>query len=241
MLSIFLLLHVCAAVVGLISGFLAMFLRKGSGRHGAAGTVFFVAMLVMSSSAVYLATFVRPIAVNRIAGLLTFYLVATAWWAARRRDGTTSLFDVGALLFVLLVAATALTSGIEAASSPTGRKDQMPAFLYFAFGTAALISAASDIRMLLRGGVSGARRIARHLLRMGFTLLIATFSFYPGQAKLFPVWLRETNVLWVPHVLLLGSMLFWTVRIGRRRRTERATRAVKVESTLSPYRDGATA
>ena len=34
-----LLAHICSAVVGLLSGFLAVVLRKGSGLHRAAGTV----------------------------------------------------------------------------------------------------------------------------------------------------------------------------------------------------------
>ena len=46
-----LLLHVCGAVVGLLSGFAAMLVRKGSNWHGATGTVFFGSMLIMSSTA----------------------------------------------------------------------------------------------------------------------------------------------------------------------------------------------
>jgi len=212
-----LLVHISAATVGLLSGAMAMVLRKGSGRHGAAGTVFFVSMLIMSSTAAYIAAFLKPIALNVVVAMLTFYLVSTAWWTARHREARIGAFDVGALLFVLLVAAAGLTFGFEAASNPTGAKDQMPAGLYFFFGSMALLAAVSDIRMLARGGVSGPRRIARHLYRMCFALLIAMFSFYPGQAKLFPVWLRETNLLMVPHLLLIGSLIFWRFRVMRRK------------------------
>ena len=38
------MIHICGAVVGLLSGFMAMTFRKGSGLHGAAGSVFFVSM-----------------------------------------------------------------------------------------------------------------------------------------------------------------------------------------------------
>jgi len=72
--------------------------------------------------------------------------------------------------------------------------------------------------MLVRGGVFGAKRIARHLWRMCMGLLFATLSFYPGQAKLFPMWLRETNLLLVPAVLLIGAMLFWLYRVSVRER-----------------------
>jgi len=95
-LSPLLLLHICAAVVALLAGFLTMSLRKGSGWHGAAGNIFFISMLIMSSSAAYLAAFLKPNMLNMVVGLLTFYLVATGWWAAKRRNGVRGPFDLGA-------------------------------------------------------------------------------------------------------------------------------------------------
>src|ERR1700754_4971441 len=89
--STLLLLHICCATIGLLSGFLSMALRKGSSPHRIAGNMFFVSMLLMSSSAVYMAAFLKPNMINVIAGLLTFYLVGTGWWAGKRRDGGTSL------------------------------------------------------------------------------------------------------------------------------------------------------
>jgi uncharacterized membrane protein len=219
---ILLIAHICAAVVGLMSGFLAMFLRKGSGLHGAAGTVFFVSMVTMTTTAAYIATFLRPIAINVVAALLTFYLVMTARRAATHRDGRAGMFDVGALLFILAVGIGGIATGMVAATSPTGAKHGIPAAVYFIFGTVALLCAVSDVRMLRRGGAVGQQRIARHLWRMSLALLIATLSFYPGQAKLFPKWLRETNLLFVPHVLLIGSMLFYKIRVGRRKRLQQA-------------------
>ena len=81
-----LLVHICSATVGLLSGFMAMAFRKGSNWHGAAGTVFFVSMLLMSSSGAYIAAFLKPVAINVVAATLTFYLVSTAWRAAKKRD-----------------------------------------------------------------------------------------------------------------------------------------------------------
>ena len=78
------LFHICCAVIGLLSGYLSMFFRKGSGLHRAAGDVFVVAMLGMGASAAYIATFQHPIRANVIAGLLTIYVVSTGWWAGRR-------------------------------------------------------------------------------------------------------------------------------------------------------------
>jgi hypothetical protein len=216
-----LLLHICSATVGLLSGFLAMSLRKGSGWHGAAGNVFFVSMLSATAAGAYIAAFLRPNSGNVMGSTLTFYLVATAWVAARRRHGRAGLFDLGALLFALAIAATGMTWGFQTASSQSGLKHGYPAPFYFVFASIALLFAASDVRMIVRGGVFGAKRIARHLLRICTGLLFATLSFYPGQAKLFPRWLRATDLLYVPHVLLIGSMIFWLYRIRVRQRLER--------------------
>jgi hypothetical protein len=210
----FILLHVCAAAVGLLSGYLAMVLRKGSGLHAAAGHVFFVSMLSATAAGAFLAVFHRPNSGNVMGSTLTFYLVATAWVAARRRDGKPGLFDLGALLFSLAVGAAGWTWGFEAARSQSGLKDGYPPPMYFVFGSIALLFAASDVRMLLRGGVVGTKRIARHLFRNCMALLFATLSLYPGQARLFPGWLRETNLLYVPAVLLVGAMLFWLYRVS---------------------------
>ena len=213
------ILHVCSAAIGLLSGYSAMLFRKGSGLHGAAGAVFSVSMLSASGAGAYLAAFVHPSSGNVIGSTLTFYLVATGWVAAKRREGKPGLFDLVALLFGLGIAAIAVTWGLEAAKS--GPKDGYPAPFYFIFGSIALLFALSDVRMMVRGGLFGAKRIARHLLRNCFALFFATMSFYPGQAKFFPKWLRATNVLSVPAVLLVGAMLLWLYRVSVRKRVPR--------------------
>jgi hypothetical protein len=230
MLWPFLMLHICGAVIGLLSGFAAMALRKGSSWHGAAGTVFFVSMLAMSASGAVIATFLRPNRLNTTVALLTLYLVGTAWRAARHRETGTSRFDVIALLFVAAVGLSGILAGIEAAGTPRGTKHGMPAAAYFVFGTVALLCAVTDVRMLRRGGLAGTQRLRRHIWRMSLALLIATLSFFPGQAKLFPTSLRSTGVLFIPHVLLIGSMAFWMFRY-RTRRVARAGRTAQVSTS----------
>ena len=218
-ISPILLVHVCTAMIGVISGFAAMIFRKGSGLHGAAGAVFFVSMLTMSASGAFIAIFMHPIMINVVASTLTFYLVATAWVAAKRRNAVTGAFDVGALVFILGVTGAAMTFGVMAASGrdPSVMKGFPPAG-YFIFGTVALLHVIADVRMLRRGGVAGAKRIARHLSRMCLALFIATMSLYPGQARLFPKAWRDTNLLFLPVILLIIATIYWMVRVSRFRR-----------------------
>jgi uncharacterized membrane protein len=207
-----LVLHICAGILGLLSGAAAMSLRKGSRQHGLAGDLFVISMLGMSTAGAYLALMKHQMN-NVFGGVLAFYLVTTAWATARRRDGETGIFDWGTLLFALAVGAGIMTYGLEAASSPTGSKDGIPAGMYFFLGSVALLAAAGDIRMLVRGGVFGVHRIARHLWRMCFALFIATGSFFLGQQQVFPDWLRKTNVLFLPAILPLILMIFWLFRV----------------------------
>lgn len=51
--------------------------------------------------------------------------------------------------------------------------NDLPVAPYFVFGALALLSAAGDVRMLVRGEVSGTNRIVRHLWRMSVAFFIA--------------------------------------------------------------------
>jgi len=224
-----LLLHVGTASVALLSGFMAMLVRKGSGLHGAAGTVFFGSMLCASGVGAVLSGFIHPSSGNVMVSTLTFYLVATAWVAGKWRDRKAGAFEIAALLFVLSVTALGVTWGIQTSRSQTGARDGYPAAFFFVFGVLTLLFAISDVRMIVRGGVFGAKRIARHLWRMGMALLLAAFSF-AGQAKFFPRWVRETNLLQVPAILLFGAMLLWLYRVSVLKRIPRG-RGIDVRHT----------
>jgi hypothetical protein len=93
-----LVLHITGGLTGITSGFAALVLRKGSRGHQIAGDVFVVAMLVMSTIGALASPFLpQPQRANVVPGLLTFYLVLTAWMTARRRDGGTGRFEVAAM------------------------------------------------------------------------------------------------------------------------------------------------
>ena len=171
-------------------------------------------MLAMSSSAVYMAAR-EPHGemINLVMGILTLYLVSTAWVTARRRNGGTNLFDWAALLVALVVAAGLARFGFEAVASPTGKRFGASPGLFFFFGGVALLAAGLDLRMIVRGGVFGAARIARHLWRMCAALFIAATSLFLGQPQLFPYAVRRSGVLVVPSVLIVGLLLFWLVRV----------------------------
>ncbi len=217
--------HICAGSLGLLSGTAAMLFRKGSRRHVLAGRVFVAAMLTMAVGATYLAI-VRHQPSNISGGILTFYLIGTAWLTARRRDGETSRFDWIVLLIPLTLGILTWMNGLRIVRSGASSQDGVPVGMSFFMGSVMLLAAAGDVRMLVRGGVSGTQRIARHLWRMCFGLFIAAGSFFMGPSNrplrllstvglgqhLSPA-LFNTGLYLFLSILPLICLIFWLVRI----------------------------
>jgi len=211
--SLLLFLHICGAIVGLLSGTAALIFRKGFRWHRAAGNVFFVSMLVMSASGAGIAAFIKPNMGNVFGGVVTFYLVATGWLTVMRKEGETGLIEYGLLLLAFATSGGGLLFGWEAAQSATGLKEGYPPAPYLVFGCLSMWAAALDVRMLVRKGLVGAPRIRRHLWRMCVAFLIAALSFFLGKQQHFPVAIRGSQILNLPMILILIVMIYWLIRV----------------------------
>ena len=220
-----LLAHICGGTLGLLSGTAAMSFRKGSPRHVLTGKVFVASMLTMGAFATYLAI-TRHQPNNIGGGIFTFYLIGTAWLTARRRDGETSRFDWVALLIPLALGVLTWLSGISVVRRGASSQDGVPVAMTFFMGSVMLLAAAGDVRMLVGGGVLGAKRIARHLWRMCFGLFIAAGSFFFGGANRplrllsavglgqhLPRALFSMGLYLVLTILPLVLLVFWLVRV----------------------------
>jgi hypothetical protein len=144
-----LFVHILGGTVGLLSGTAAMVFRKGSPRHVLAGKVFVASMLTMGAFATYLAI-TRHQPNNIGGGILTVYLIGTAWLTARRRDGETSRFDWVALLIPLTLGILSWIGGIKVVRSGASSQDGVPVGMTFFMGSVMLLAAAGDVRMLAR-------------------------------------------------------------------------------------------
>ncbi|MGA8442918.1 MAG: hypothetical protein WB762_01245 [Candidatus Sulfotelmatobacter sp.] len=217
--------HICAGTLGLLSGTAAMSFRKGSRRHVLTGRVFVASMLSMAAAAVYLAI-VRHQPNNIGGGIITFYLIGTAWLTARRRDGETSHFDWAVLLIPLTLGILTWMNGLRIVRSGASSQDGVPVGMTFFMGSVMLLAAAGDVRMLGRGGVLGAKRVARHLWRMCFGLFIAAGSFFMrpsnrplrllsavGLGQHLPRPLFSTTLYLIFTILPLIMLIFWLVRV----------------------------
>jgi hypothetical protein len=214
-----LVLHVGGGAVGMVSGAAALAFRKGGRLHRAAGNVFFVAMLVMAGVGAGVAPFLpEQQMTNTAGGVFAFYMVATGWAAVRRPAGVAGRFEVGAFIVALSIALAGL--GLIALAAATGSSDGSPPQAKYLFATVAAIAAAGDLNLILRRGLSGVSRIARHLWRMCLGLFIAAGSFFLGQSQLFPKAIQDSPLLFVPPFAVLGLMVFWLLRVRLARRSK---------------------
>ena len=207
-----LILHICGGIVGLLSGAAAVCFRKGSRLHAGAGNVFVAAMLTMAAAGVTLAV-MKSQPGNILGGTLTMYFVGTSWMTAKRKYFEPGIFDWSALLLAFLLAGIELRWGIQAAISPSGLKYDYPPGPYFFMGSMALMAGFGDLRVIVRNGISGAQRLARHLWRMCFALFIASGSVFLARQQLFPVFMRKTGMLILLSVAPLLVMIYWLLRM----------------------------
>src|SRR6201993_1344210 len=213
-----LFLHIAGGMVGLLSGTVAMLYRKGSGGHRLSGDVFVVSMMIMGACGSILAL-MKHQPDNFFGGLVTFYMVTTGWLTGRNRQQETGLLDWGALVFALMLGGSLLTLSVLVASGQAARQPGVPIGMYFFLAAITLLAAAGDLRMLARGGISGAPRLARHLWRMCFGLFIATGSFVAQLVKMtfMPAWSRSLAAILVLAAGPLVVLLYWMWRVRLRR------------------------
>lgn len=205
-------IHVVAGSVALLAGAGALAFRKGSRPHMRIGTWFFASMLVMAGTGSVIAV-AMPEHGTATVGILTCYLVATSWTAAKRRDGSAGRFEMVGLLVALACAASFLTIGLIGLAQPDGKLDELPAQFHFPFAALAALAAGLDLNYILRRERSGVQRIARHLWRMSAALLIAAMSFFLGQQKNLPEFLHGSPLLYLPPLAVLAAMIFWIFRV----------------------------
>jgi hypothetical protein len=199
--------HIAGGLIALVSGTVAVAMRKGGAMHATAGTWFFASMLVLGVTAAILEPFRSPPG-SPLGGIIVCYFVATSWVAARRRDGTTGKFEIMACLFILCAAAATVWGAFTgAATTPAGRGP------LFVFAAMCLIAGLLDLNAILRARLTAAQRISRHLWRMCVAFFIATGSFFLGQQDVMPQAVRGSPILFVLAFAPFAVMAFWLVRL----------------------------
>lgn len=211
-----LLFHILFGAIGLLAGLASMVTRKGSISHRRAGNLFFIAMSLMAIGGM-LTGHIRDNITGPFVASLALYSVATAKLTLQRREGETGRSEYFALLYITIAFTTILTigigvdKGILVVKDTAGEFASAGAFYFWSF--IVLLFASGDVRLILREGLSGAKRIARHIGRMCFTFFFSALSFFLGQQQIFPEWVIEARLLYIPELLILIFTIFWIYRV----------------------------
>jgi uncharacterized membrane protein len=214
------LLHVMAGLTALLAGAVALYALKGARLHRRSGILFVYAMLVMASTGALMSVLHVNVG-NLIAAVLTFYLVLTALRTVRRPSLEFHWIDRVAMLIALTAGLTAVTLGVAAVRSATGKIHGLPPPAYFMFGIVFLLATFGDLRVMRSWRTQGGFRIKRHLWRMCFALFIAAASFFLGPSQRLPGFLRHSPLRPVPVLIVLFVMFFWLVRVSIQQRRSR--------------------
>lgn len=220
--------HILAGSLSLLAGAAAMMLRKGSTAHGLAGETFVIAMLIMAGTGTIMSIAIVPVMGNVMGGLLTMYLVVTAWATAFRAPRQVGTHEFLGMALGIAIGIAGIAFGLEASARAQQRLHGYPAMFYYIFGGIALLGATLDARMIAQGGFSGSQRTARHLSRMCLAMYMATMSFFIGQARLLPMWMKEARLNLVPVLLVVGALIYFLIRFRlmpamRKRKAVRAS------------------
>ena len=215
--------HIIAGSLGLLSGFFALAVVKGGRLHRHGGRVFVYSMTAMALVGAVIAGVWRVATFGNVPiGIFTAYLVATSLSSVRPPDENRARqLDAALMLLVLGLALSLVTAGFVAAASPTKRVSTFPPAPFFIFGALALIAWAGDVKLIRSGGTAalrGAPRLGRHLWRMSLALVIASFSFFIGQAKVIPKPIRVYPLLVVPPLIAVVMLFYWLWRVRIRQK-----------------------
>ena len=210
-----LIAHLSAGLTALVSGTVALAVRKGGQLHKKSGMIFSCAMIALG----LLASVLYTIEGQSVAGgLFPVYLVFTALTTVKPLPYARREADIGLMLLAFTMAALTYMNGVAAWKARGPVLKGVPAGMGFFLATIILLAAIGDVRMIVEGGITGARRLARHLWRMCFGLFVATGSFFLGQMKFIPAPIRIVPVLFVLALAPLVILLYWMWRVRVRRR-----------------------
>jgi hypothetical protein len=210
-----LMVHIAAGGVGVVTGYFALFVGKGSTAHRKVGLGFVAAMALMGTTAAAI-----TISTGRgagIGGLLVLYLVVTSLTTVRPLRSGQRFLDAACLTVGALFMGLTFLAGIENVRYYGGVRDGVPAGMQFFLTVVTALAVAGDVRVIRSGIPLGAKRIARHLWRMCFGLFMATGSFFLGQADEIPEALRIWPMLYVLALAPLGFLLYWMWRVRVRK------------------------
>ncbi|HEY0527248.1 MAG TPA: hypothetical protein VGD02_00350 [Gemmatimonadaceae bacterium] len=216
-MSPFTVVHITGGAVGIVSGFTALFVGKGSTLHRWSGRVFVGAMLTMALTGGGIAI-VKGQTGNIFGGMLALYMVVTALTTVRPMSRWV---DIATMLLGTALGTWSLTLGGMAVAAGKSTAADLPVpMVLIVFGIIPLLAAFGDWRVMRAGGIHGRPRLTRHLWRMNLSLWIAAASFFTIRrrvAMILPEPFLSLPVRMIPFLLPLLAIVYWVWRLRYRK------------------------
>lgn len=207
--------HISLGIVSVLSGFVALFSKKGFSKHIKFGLIFVWSMIFSSilGSILGLINY-SEFFITFCGGVLSFTLITSSLLTLKRNKIKSlnlerSIAVINFFNFIILV-----IIGTTAFSKYEGVLFGFPAEDYFFLSSMAFVCCVGDVAYFLKKEIQYHRKIARHLWRMCLGFFIAAGSAFTGPGKaIFPMTLQESNILALPEIVIFAFMVFWLIRI----------------------------
>ena len=217
--------HIVGGMFALLFGYTALYATKGATLHRKSGLGFVIAMIVMSLTGAFIATF-KPDRGSIIAGLLTFYFVVTGLMTVKQVPNHKRI-EIIAMVWGFVLGLFAIWAGWWLAQR--GRPEAAPMLIFAAM---AIGGAIGDWQMIRGGGLEGKPRIKRHLWRLCFAMWVAAASFFWGPQGRVPEIIRIPALLPIPVLTPIVVMLYFMWRL----RGKKTVKGVVTASPIAPDR-----
>lgn len=189
--------HIIAGSFLLLFGIGALTFKKGSVKHRYSGNLFFTSMLFMAGTAAFLNG-------GATMAMLTFYYGSTAWAVVLRKEKSTGIFEILAMLLIGYVSFSLFSFVLSATElSPMFKT------IFTIHASIAALAVLLDLNMILRDGLSGKHRMVRHTWRACFAMLGAVMSFVANTSDYWANFF-DSNLL---ILLMIGVLIYWLVRV----------------------------
>lgn len=192
-----LIFHIVAGSFVLLFGIGALCFSKGQSLHRLSGNLFFLSLLLMAGSAAFLTD-------DPTMAISSVYFASTAWAVVLRPEKSTGIFEIIAMFTITIVSVNILSFVMTSTSLSTTYT-----FIFYILGSVAALAALLDLNMIIRGGLSGKHRIARHAWRTCYALLGAVMSFSANTSDKWPDFINSNFLIY----LVIGILFFWLFRV----------------------------
>lgn len=211
-----LILHIIAGAVALLVGYSVIFIKKGGVAHKYLGRTYVVAMLALGLTGTYIAI-IRGVPLSMLNGLVLCYFVLSAMNTVWQGANKTNNIDKALFVFVTLITTAFAWYSYKTTQVEGGELGGFAIQAYVFFGSIMALCCVADYRYIKRGGLSGQRKLTRHLWRMFFPLFMSTAAFFLGQAKLLPESLQRIEFLLLPVALVILSAFYWLIKVNKQK------------------------